>query len=564
MTLPSPPKSPPSSADLIKLYKKAQQDLIDEIIVLANKGNISTAKFKKALLDKVNITLEKLLEESKEWSEEAIPEAYRLGVLEADADILEAFKAAGVDPPKFPPTFSVIDNEVVAVLLEGVNDNFDQIAATTQRTLEKKFTTGQTLKQAQAQLLETLEKEGMTAFTFKRNGKDVNLPLSSYTETVIRSTTAEVTNQASIRRTMRGGGDLVKMTSHLESCPICWPLQGRVYSISGTDPEYPPLETAFSGQHANIHPNCRHRLKPYILELKTPAEIKKDKAFSNRPFEIEDMSKEQQAIFNRQIKAYNAGQEKNRKLNANRKQFNRYQARLGEDAPKTFSSFMRAKNADSKKWEDLQSDFRSAGKIKPDKIKPKKLDKKDFASLSKKEQDKMFNDFNDSIFDDIPEANIQSLADYTDGGYIGINTDLRDGLAEGGILDEINNIDFAIQNTPGLPSDTKLFRGMKDATYNEAFNNGDLSVGDVIFDEGFMSTSLNQSITQDVFSSDSDRGVLYEILAPEGTQGIFMEPVTFREGEQEWLLPRDTNLEILEIDTSNPDSVRVIMRIVEG
>lgn len=362
MTLPKPPTPPPSSAELIKLYKKAQQDLIDEIIILANKGNISTAQFKKALLDQVNIILEKLLEESKEWSAEAIPEAYRAGVLEADEDILAAFKAAGIDPPKFPPAFSVIDNEVVAVLLEGVNDNFDQIAATTQRTLEKKFTTGQTLKQAQAQLLEALQKEGMTAFTFKRNGKDVNLPLSSYTETVIRSTTAEVTNQASIRRTMRVGGDLVKMTSHLESCPICWPLQGRVYSISGTDPEYPPLETAYSGDHANIHPNCRHRIKPYILELKTPAEIKKDQKFSNRPFEIDDMSKEQQAIFDRQIKAYNAGQEKNRKLNANRKQLNRYQIRLGDDAPKTVAAFIRIKNSNGDAWQALQAAFRDAGK----------------------------------------------------------------------------------------------------------------------------------------------------------------------------------------------------------
>ncbi len=90
MTLPSPPKPPPTSADLIELYKKAQQDLIDEIIVLSNKGNIGTLQFKRALLAKTEAILAELLEESKEWSAEAIPEAYRVGVLEADEAIKEA------------------------------------------------------------------------------------------------------------------------------------------------------------------------------------------------------------------------------------------------------------------------------------------------------------------------------------------------------------------------------------------------------------------------------------------------------------------------------------------
>jgi hypothetical protein len=61
-------------------------------------------------------------------------------------------------------------------------------------------------------------------------------------------------------------------------------LQGRVYSISGKDKRFPPLNKAFSGSYANIHPNCRHTLTPYIEAFQ---DVEKDMAYSNRPFEVE-------------------------------------------------------------------------------------------------------------------------------------------------------------------------------------------------------------------------------------------------------------------------------------
>lgn len=373
MALPLPPKPPPSSIELIALYLEAQEKLIEEIISLSNRGAINTAQYKKLILDRTQTILGSLLASSNEWASIAIPAAYLLGIRESNQALLEAFAMAGVVPPELSEAFSVIDNESIAVILDETDSLFENIAnalqenikrrveAAVKQAVKEKITTGSTIKRTQAALLKALAKEGITAFSFRRNGKLVNLPLSSYAETVIRSTTAEVTNQASIRRTQRVGGDLVKMTSHAESCPICWPLQGRVYSISGDDPEYPPLETAFSGDHANIHPNCRHRIKPYIPALKSDQELAQDKAFSNRSFDIGRMSRSQQRIFNRQIKAYNQGQQVKRVLNANGKQFVRYQTRLGEDAPKTLASFVSIKNRNGPAWEKLQESFRTAG-----------------------------------------------------------------------------------------------------------------------------------------------------------------------------------------------------------
>lgn len=186
----------------------------------------------------------------------------------------------------------------------------------------------------------------------------------------------------------------------------------------------------------------------------------------------------------------------------------------------------------------------------------------DFDDLTKAEQNALFNEFNDAIFDDLPEEQAQALADYTAGGYVGVNDGLRDDDIDEKIQEQIELIDSAIQNTPNLPSDTKLYRGLTSEAYNDAFNNGDLVVGDVIIEDGFMSTSIGQE-TPWLFTSKKNNGVFYEILAPKGTTGIYVEPVTTQEGELEWLLPKGTNLKIVSIDTSNPNTVIVVMEIEE-
>ena len=39
--------------------------------------------------------------------------------------------------------------------------------------------------------------------------------------------------------------DLYKISAHNTTCKLCAPLEGRVYSRSGTDPDFPPLAAAF-------------------------------------------------------------------------------------------------------------------------------------------------------------------------------------------------------------------------------------------------------------------------------------------------------------------------------
>lgn len=46
-------------------------------------------------------------------------------------------------------------------------------------------------------------------------------------------------------------------------------------------------------------------------------------------------------------------------MRADRSQFERYRARLGDEAPKTFTQFRKLKKQGGEKWEDLQKLYRS-------------------------------------------------------------------------------------------------------------------------------------------------------------------------------------------------------------
>lgn len=57
------------------------------------------------------------------------------------------------------------------------------------------------------------------------------------------------------------GGDLVIVPVNATACPLCEPWQGRVLSISGTDPDRPSVAEA---REAGLwHPNCRHPVSAY-------------------------------------------------------------------------------------------------------------------------------------------------------------------------------------------------------------------------------------------------------------------------------------------------------------
>jgi SPP1 gp7 family putative phage head morphogenesis protein len=147
----------------------------------------------------------------------------------------------------------------------------------------------------------------------------------------------------------------------------------------------------------------------------------------------------------------------------------------------------------------------------------------------------------------------QALSDYKSYGYGKINEYLRSGhgAQHAGIeqtKDYIKAMDKAMKAAPGLPEPVVTYRVLgqvNSSDIDKLF--GSLEPGDVWIDKGFSSTSLNKEYVESFKT-----GWLVEIENPEGTKGIMLDGLKGKGGytsfEDEWLLPRNTNFEVVEID----------------
>lgn len=110
--------------------------------------------------------------------------------------------------------------------------------------------------------VEALRREGVTAFVDKAGR---HWSLHTYCAMVSRTTSRQAEVLAVL--TADPEQDLYRISVNGTTCGICAPYEGRVYSKSGTNPDYPPLAAAFGKQDPNgpdtltntwlnLHPNC--------------------------------------------------------------------------------------------------------------------------------------------------------------------------------------------------------------------------------------------------------------------------------------------------------------------
>jgi hypothetical protein len=159
--------------------------------------------------------------------------------------------------------------------------------------------------------------------------------------------------------------DLWQIVRIGSTCPLCAVYEGRVYSKSGTNPDYPSLAMAFGkidpegpngleNTYLNIHPNCLHSLIKYTTIGKSDEQIQKDKDFSSfekNPATVDPRTKKQR-------EAYRKKEANRRKYIEDLNQWRKYRAALGKDVP-TFEKFREAKINGSDVYKNLEHRFRS-------------------------------------------------------------------------------------------------------------------------------------------------------------------------------------------------------------
>ena len=212
--------------------------------------------------------------------------------------------------------------------------------------------------------VETLRREGVAAFVDRAGRK---WSLHTYCSMAARTTSRQAEVLAVL--TADPAQDLYRISSHGTTCALCAPFEGRVYSRSGRNPDYPPLAAAFGKQDPNgpdtlantwlnIHPNCLHVLLPYTEAGRTPEEIRQIREFSNprsNPFTRDPRTQ-------KQIEAYRDKEAARRRWLANYRQWERYRMTLGDRVPKTYQTFEKHKRAADEKYRTWERLYREANR----------------------------------------------------------------------------------------------------------------------------------------------------------------------------------------------------------
>jgi len=259
--------------DLLELYTEAETRML-EIVANELADDIYApewAAIKQAEISKVKSKLEKLVanldKKMPETAAETVKKAYTTGQKGVEADLKKLRKPIKTG-------FGTIDEQKVVVLTKQLSGTLGEthLRITRQALDEYRSIIGKasqmvelgvdTRQQATQRALNEFADKGITGFTDKAGR---SWSLRSYAEMATRSTTGQAAIEGAIQRLRDNDYDLVIVSFHADSCPLCEPWEGQVLSISGKSDEYPALDTAIA--EGLFHPNCGHSLGAYIPGL---------------------------------------------------------------------------------------------------------------------------------------------------------------------------------------------------------------------------------------------------------------------------------------------------------
>jgi hypothetical protein len=202
---------------------------------------------------------------------EAAPKLTKAEQKEIDRDPVRAAKKIAMDAAK---QIKFMQEQYVIGRREA-----DLVRQKTLASVAMKTATGQAMVNAERDLIASMLKDGITAFV-DRSGRKWQLGV--YCNMAVRTTSRQSQNVGELFDDPEH--DLYIIVNRHSNCPICSRYEGRVYSRSGSNPNYPALKEAFKqidpdnpggleSTYLSIHPNCRHTLAKWVERAHTPVEI---------------------------------------------------------------------------------------------------------------------------------------------------------------------------------------------------------------------------------------------------------------------------------------------------
>lgn len=365
-----PPEGKDVTMFMRMLFLRTEQDLIAEITRKRNRGLVDYAE--AAALERVQRILQNMVDESWEY----VPKMIETIFYRSDKDAA-GYRNARVLTATQTAVVQQLSNNLLGEIVEASDTAYKSVqnlytVARLETDLFREAALKQVIRQeaagsswtvTSAKMTQELQNKGVTAFVDKAGRK---WSLQDYGNMAVRTTE----RQAEVAAVLTADDyDLWQIVKTGTTCPVCAPLEGRVYSKSGTNPNYPPLSLAFgkvdpaggsdlTNTYLNIHPNCLHSLIKYTTIGKTEKQIQKDMDFSNP--EKNPLSRDPRT--KKQIAAYKEKERNRRKLLNDMKQWKRYKSVLGDEMPKTFATFQKHKQSGDDTFRKWQESYRKQNK----------------------------------------------------------------------------------------------------------------------------------------------------------------------------------------------------------
>ena len=366
---------------LIRLFLKAETDIINEIGRLRSMGNVDYHAV--AALERVQAILRKLESDSWEYVPTMVesnfyahhPEARRI-LNETGEKHLRVYKAAGALTSEQMDLAQQLTQSLMGEITDAAITAFATVQSALIGRIEPdvyrrigmeqvalRAAEGRGVYKQLPAFVEALRREGVTAFVDKAGR---HWSLHTYCTMVSRATARQAETLSVLSADNRQ--DLYRISAHNTACALCAPYEGRVYSKSGTDPDFPPLADAFGKQDPagpdtlantwlNIHPNCLHSITPWTPAGRSKQELEEIKRFSSpktNPYSRDPRSRKQVEAYRRKEKARTAWLQ-------NYRQWERYRMTLGDKVPKTYQTFEKHKRSRDEKYLTWERLYREAG-----------------------------------------------------------------------------------------------------------------------------------------------------------------------------------------------------------
>lgn len=256
-------------AKLTKTFKTAYASIVKEISTATDWGVAN----RKTILRQIEVILSDLGVNVQSFLETELTSYYEVGAADAIAQLDNIGAEVGVSTG-----FNKIHKQAIAALVDDASAAFGEsmtgvarsaqllLGKISRETLTQKMAEGVIGGKARAEvgkvIKATLQDQGLDALIDKAGH---SWTLDRYADMLFRTKVVEARNRGLINRMVENNYDLVQVSSHSDTCPICAVWQGQILSARGDTPGYPTVAEAEAD--GLFHPNCRHAINVLIPSL---------------------------------------------------------------------------------------------------------------------------------------------------------------------------------------------------------------------------------------------------------------------------------------------------------